>query len=420
MPEWIEQHPDLSVDEREYKRLLGFPHDFVLEGRTRELVEQSRAWFATNGRPWIMVRTVDDLSLRSDRVFVDGDPLSSPELFRRLRESRAEGAAVAVVSAGRECEEHARALWNEGKPDEYFFLEVYGSAVVEHLIAQAAFLLCDWADGEGKAILPHYSPGYPGWNIADQQRLLACIQRNSGESWPGDIRVMDSGMLVPRKSLLALFGIAPISETTRRLTEMVPCERCSLPRCNYRRVPYRHPLPQSESIEHLQPKRTSPSIDTRPPRSVQYSVAITTLAKWARERLTLERHTDGTVQSRFRYQGTTCSDLGRPLEFDYHVRLGTTNDGYVILDASCAPASDDTGHIAMCRYREDGRSFIDEICHERPLLGRPLEEVFGWVRSYAPAGCYCEASSRSHKWGLVYEVIHYALHAVSDPQRTVS
>jgi hypothetical protein len=25
------------------------------------------------------------------------------------------------------------------------------------------------------------------------------------------------------------------------------------------------------------------------------------------------------------------------------------------------------------------------------------------------AGCYCESTSRDHKWGLVFETIHYAL-----------
>jgi hypothetical protein len=28
----------------------------------------------------------------------------------------------------------------------------------------------------------------------------------------------------------------------------------------------------------------------------------------------------------------------------------------------------------------------------------------------SPAGCYCDAASRQHKWGLVLETIHYALH----------
>ena len=50
-----------------------------------------------------------------------------------------------------------------------------------------------------------------------------------------------------------------------------------------------------------------------------------------------------------------------------------------------------------------------EITEERPLLGRPLNDVLRWQRSYDPSGCYCDGSRREHKWGLVLEVIHFAL-----------
>jgi hypothetical protein len=46
---------------------------------------------------------------------------------------------------------------------------------------------------------------------------------------------------------------------------------------------------------------------------------------------------------------------------------------------------------------------------ERPLHGQPLDSVVRWSRPSSPAGCYCEAESRQHKWGLVLETIHYAL-----------
>ena len=42
-------------------------------------------------------------------------------------------------------------------------------------------------------------------------------------------------------------------------------------------------------------------------------------------------------------------------------------------------------------------------------MGRPLDEVLNWKRPYSPAACYCDGESRNHKWGLVLEVIHFAL-----------
>jgi hypothetical protein len=49
------------------------------------------------------------------------------------------------------------------------------------------------------------------------------------------------------------------------------------------------------------------------------------------------------------------------------------------------------------------------IDREKPLNGRPLNDVLTWLRSPSAAGCYCEADSRQHKWGLVLETIHFAL-----------
>src|SRR3990170_1769024 len=112
-----------------------------------------------------------------------------------LLDAEAESAILVAVSAGPELERQSQKLWAEEKPDEYFFLEVYGSAVVEHLITMKGAELCAWADARGEAILPHYSPGYPEWDIAEQPRLLNLICRGGRQRLPGDLESLESGML---------------------------------------------------------------------------------------------------------------------------------------------------------------------------------------------------------------------------------
>jgi hypothetical protein len=63
----------------------------------------------------------------------------------------------------------------------------------------------------------------------------------------------------------------------------------------------------------------------------------------------------------------------------------------------------------MCQYIRDREGLTASIERERPLLGQPLDDVVRWSRPASPAGCYCEADSRQHKWGLVLETLHYAL-----------
>ena len=102
---------------------------------------------------------------------------------------------LVAVSAGPECERRARQLWQDGKPDEYFFMEAFGSAVVEHLITIASGRICDWADRQGMLALPHYSPGYSGWDVADQNKLWSLIRPQNGHSIATELQVMESGML---------------------------------------------------------------------------------------------------------------------------------------------------------------------------------------------------------------------------------
>jgi hypothetical protein len=64
----------------------------------------------------------------------------------------------------------------------------------------------------------------------------------------------------------------------------------------------------------------------------------------------------------------------------------------------------------MCQYLVNAGSLMAAIEREKPLLGQPLDAVFSWRRESSPAGCYCDSTSREHKWGLVLETIHYALH----------
>jgi hypothetical protein len=414
MFELIDIRPDINVQESEYKRLLGFPGHYVLEGRSRELADQARQWYAKNGRPWIYSRQVEGLSLTDDRLHVNGAVFSSQQLHDNFNAAKAHSAMLTAVSAGRECEEKAREFWQEGKPDEYFFMEMYGSAVVEHLVTVASGRICGWADNHGMVALPHYSPGYSGWDVAEQPKLWELIRQIKKHDFPGELHVMDTGMLRPKKSLLAVFGLTRHLDKVRADAKLVPCENCGLPGCQYRRAPYQHSLPQIEDVRRLQ----SDGLAVAPGRIIgpsglrhdaPYSVNLKALRKWLAERLQLKPRQDGSVEACFRYEGTTCSNMGRPLAYDYNILLGPGRDGHRIIEAACRPAPGDTGHTQQCEYIQDAESFMRSIDSERPLRGCPLNDVLAWQRPYSPSGCYCDADRRAHKWGLVFEVIHYAL-----------
>jgi hypothetical protein len=241
---------------------------------------------------------------------------------------------------------------------------------------------------------------------------MQLICQTQSQPLPGRIEVLETGMLRPKKSLLAVFGLTRHTEQIRRLTDLVPCESCSFQTCQYRRAPYQraatsidtevtawsatpavHPAAQVSSLE----------------RSAKYNINEKALQRWSAERLSLAQQSDGTLDAAFRYDGTTCTNMGRPLAYEYFIKLGPRDQGYPILDQRCQPVPGDTGHTFQCRYMNNAEHLIVAIDREKPLLGQPLNAILTWQRPNDLAGCYCEPSSRKHKWGLVLETIHYAL-----------
>lgn len=393
--EWIDAAPHVDVDAVEYTRLLGFPRGHVLDGRALELAAWAREWYAAHGRPWVYAREAAIEDAAAGTVTIDGNVFTSARLARTLSDAGADRGVLVAVSAGPEIERQAHQAWSEERPDEYFFLEMFGSAVVEHLTTMTGARLCAWADADGAAVLPHYSPGYPEWDIRDQAGLFSLV---NGDALPGGLDVLESGMLRPKKSLLAVFGVTRHVDRVRRITDLVPCENCSFAACQYRRVPYGRAVAVAA-------RPAAPDIEP-----TGYGTSQRALRRWAAERLTLAPAAGGGIDAVFRYDGTTCSNMGRSLAFQYRVTLGPRDEGYPIRAQSCVPADGDDGYEAMCEYIRDGSRLMTAIAGDAPLAGRPLGDVLSWQRPALGPGCYCEADSRAHKWGVVLETVHYALH----------
>jgi hypothetical protein len=118
MIELLDTLPDINVQAAEYKRLLGYPRDRVLEGRARELAEQARDWYAKHGRPWVYARQANSLEIINGSIGIDGVTFTSKRLQKTLHDAQADSAILVAVSAGPEVEAEAQQLWRDEKPDE--------------------------------------------------------------------------------------------------------------------------------------------------------------------------------------------------------------------------------------------------------------------------------------------------------------
>lgn len=420
--ESYDTRPTYDVSAVEYHRLLGYPPGHEPGERARELMAAAREWYARHGRPWVYLRAAA-LQVSDDHLSLNGVEFHSRRLQEHLRTHGAVSAVLLAVSAGPECEAHARQAWDEARPDEYFFLETYASAVVEDLVARSSGRICELAGQGGLMAVPHYSPGYSGWDVAEQPRLFEVITHGLSRPFPGPLDVLASGMLRPKKSLLAVCGLAPSQPRAPAAPVPTPCENCAFSPCSFRRAPYRLAVGpvsdrtpgQSQAGPTAGPALVAPAPGPLTP-AARYTTSTRALRKWAEERVRLRRRGDHTVEAVFRFDGTTCSNQGRPLAFDYRVSLSGPEQGYHILEADCVPAAGDEGYQFTCAYLADSDRHMLDLATRNPLLGQPLDAILTWSRASAPSGCHCTADSRLHKWGLALEAIHYALVQTQAPR----
>ena len=132
-------------------------------------------------------------------------------------------------------------------------------------------------------------------------------------------------MLRPKKSLLAVFGVTRHIDRVRRLTRLVPVRELLVravpvpPRAVPRARTDARRRPSARSRRQLEPGHDAATRSTsRRCGAGPTSACRSTTAD------------DGGVDALFRYEGTTCTNMGRPLRFDYRVTLGPREEGYPI------------------------------------------------------------------------------------------
>jgi hypothetical protein len=222
------------VEPGELARLLGLPRGHALDGAVAERAEWARDWYANHGRPFVRARrhAIDELG--PDRVRLRGGrEFASAAFARHLGRWEAHAMVGLAITAGAEVDEACEAMWRDGRPDEGYFLERFAVAVVERLVFRATLGACQVAHDTDETLTPHLSPGCGAWELEHQHGLWAAIFPD-GELGP--IRLLESGGLAPKNSILAAAGV------TRHAVAPSPldaCRSCRLERCRFRRAPYR-------------------------------------------------------------------------------------------------------------------------------------------------------------------------------------
>jgi cobalamin-dependent methionine synthase I len=145
-------------------------------------------------------------------------------VYNQLKKS--ESIAVFLCTAGPEIGIRSRYLMLEKDFLKGYIYDIIGSEIAE---AAADLMQSDMEKNmreAGYKITNRYSPGYCGWNVADQHKLFQLIPENFC-----GINLTDSALMDPVKSISGFIGIGKDVKNNP-----YTCRMCSQDDCIYRRV----------------------------------------------------------------------------------------------------------------------------------------------------------------------------------------
>lgn len=157
-----------------------------------------------------------------------GTTFRSPKLSRTLRDSHEIICFVATV--GSRIEDEIVGLMAANCLSEAYVLDAMASIAVENMVEQfherkkAKFVT------ESKSTTLRFSPGYCDWPVTDQKKLFGLF-----DSEYTGVELLDSCLMLPRKSISGLFGISH-TEPPQNSPPYNPCLDCKKTDCIARRT----------------------------------------------------------------------------------------------------------------------------------------------------------------------------------------
>jgi len=227
LPAVLENVP-LRVDRDEVLRFQGYKKGIdIPDAAVLLLFDEALALGESLMDPRVVYRAAPVTGQGPDVIETAGQRLHIPEIGRLWGSLEAIGAGVCTV--GSAIEARVRGLWDRRELPLAVMLDSVGSAAVESLTEYANDLLCQAAIPAGLKVTNRVSPGYAGWDTAEQASLFRICPGG-----PIGVTLNESCVMSPAKSISFLVGVGPEARVDHYFTQ---CRRCWMPDCGYRRAP---------------------------------------------------------------------------------------------------------------------------------------------------------------------------------------
>ncbi len=167
----------------------------------------------------------DQIYLDNDNKYVKiEDVFIYPEKMIISQLKGIQSVAVFICTAGKRIGEWSGELMRTGDLIKGYVVDVVGSAVVESAMDIIHDKLEKNMKSLGLGVTNRYSPGYCGWNVAEQQKLFGLLP--SGFC---GVSLSPSSLMTPIKSISGIIGIG--IDAKRKAYN---CNRCDDRNCLYR------------------------------------------------------------------------------------------------------------------------------------------------------------------------------------------
>lgn len=205
-----------------YKRGVDVPTEEVLALFDEAVILGERLM-----APRVVYRSVPAAPPLPHLIEAGGERFRIPEIGRLW--GRIDAVGVGICTIGDAIEARAGALFEARELPLAVMLDSVGSAAVESLAEYANDLLCQAALAEGLKATNRISPGYAGWDAAEQAALFRLCPGG-----PIGVTLNDACFMTPTKSISFLVGVGPEARVDHYFTQ---CRRCWMRECAFRRAP---------------------------------------------------------------------------------------------------------------------------------------------------------------------------------------
>ena len=184
--------------------------DDATQRETQKLCDEVQRWL----EPQFCYRVVTELS--------EGFRMGTI-IERQLRD--AEAYALFIATAGRAYENYLQQLKDKGDMVRTFIADALGSVIAEHCADRMEEHVQETIDKLHWHHTNRFSPGYCGWDVAQQQLLFPLF---GGQTC--GVTLSDSSLMLPIKSVSGIIGLGAV---VRKLE--YSCGLCTMQQCYKRK-----------------------------------------------------------------------------------------------------------------------------------------------------------------------------------------